>query len=69
MSEKQNGPVRSSFECASQNLRATLRYLHRDLQMPRETLRMQVDGILTSFAVEDAYEQTRRVDPKPQGPA
>jgi hypothetical protein len=66
MSEhKTRGPVRSAFETASQNLRATLSYMHRELGMPRDTLRMQVDGILASFAVEDAYEQGRRqIEPK-----
>jgi hypothetical protein len=53
---------RNAFECACQNLRAVLEYMHRELQMPRDTLRMQVDGILTSFAVADAYEESRRLD-------
>ncbi len=58
------GP-RSAFECAHQNLRATLRYLRYDLAMPSDTIRMQVDGILRSFAVEEIYEQ-ERLRPKPE---
>lgn len=69
VSQRDRGPVRSAFECASQNLRSILRYMHRDLQMPRETLKLQVDGILTSFAVEDAYAEQSRMDKKPEGPA
>lgn len=55
---------KSVYEIASQNLRNALTYLHRDLKMPREMLEAQVRGILTSFALEDVYEQERKRDEK-----
>jgi hypothetical protein len=57
----------SAFEIASRALREKLRYLHRELKMPIETIRLQVDGILHSFAVEDLYEKDKlknETDPK-----
>lgn len=61
-------PRKSTFEIVHNNLRDTLRYLHRELACPADTIKLMVQGICTSFAVEDAYEQGRR-EPKPEGPA
>lgn len=55
MSTREYAPRKSVYEIASQNLRDTLRYLHRELKLPREALELQVRGILHSFEVEDAH--------------
>lgn len=58
----------SIFEIMEQNLRNTLSYLYRELQMPPDTIKLMVDGILTSFKVQDVYECERKRQIIPQGP-
>lgn len=62
-----NGRYISAFEAAALNLRQLLAHFYRDLKMPADTIRMQVDGVLTSFAVQEAYEQENQRPP--DGPA
>ena len=64
----QPGPYRSPFEIAHQNMRQLLRHLRYQLQMPPDTIRLQVDGILASFLREEVYEQAQALRPKPEGP-
>ena len=52
----------SAFEVASQNLRNVLAYFYRDLKMPADTIKLQVAGILQSFAVQELYEKQGRPD-------
>lgn len=58
-------PIKSAFECAHQNLRSILRCLRYELLMPQESIRLQVEGILRSFEVEDI----QRPRPEPERPA
>jgi hypothetical protein len=55
------------FATASQNLRNILAFFYSELAMPTETIKLQVDGIIQSFAVEEHYERERHLSPKPEG--
>lgn len=50
---------KSAFSTANQSLKQLLRYFRYELQMPSDTIRQMVIGILTSFDVEDVYERER----------
>jgi hypothetical protein len=51
----------SPFHTANQALRQLLHYFRYDLQMPTETIRQMVAGILTSFEVAEIYERENAI--------
>lgn len=55
--------TRSAYEVASQNLRNCLAYFYRELQVPADAIRLQVEGTLQSFKVQDAYELEQQGPP------
>lgn len=57
----------SPFEIASQNLRNLLAHMYAELKMPPETIELQVRGMLTSFQVQEKYEQRQPIHPQPEG--
>jgi hypothetical protein len=59
----------SLFELASINLRNVLELFYRDLRMPPDTIKLQVEGILLSFLSQDAYQLMNNEPQKPEGPA
>jgi hypothetical protein len=40
-----------------------------ELQMPADTIKLAVNGMLTSFDVEEAYRKANMVPPEPEKPA
>lgn len=56
----------TAFEQAAMTLRQLLSYLYRDLKMPPDTIKLQVNGLLLGLQAEELYEQ-RPIPTQPEG--